>query len=227
MIPPTGTEPCDLVHTCTLFCVTTGQTRAQRKEQTRQALLDATLELSTDRGFANVSLREIARAAGLVPTAFYRHFESLDQLGLAIVEVGMSALRVMLREARRSPGPANARQSLEILSKHVGANRELFRFIYRERFGGSTDVRNEIASELDLIVRELTVDLARMPGLGQWPSADLDMAADLLVSAMIQAMGAMLDAGKPGHPREHDIIERSEKQMRLIILGMAAWQPKD
>ncbi|MFA9204327.1 MAG: hypothetical protein ACEQSD_10050, partial [Flavobacteriales bacterium] len=49
--------------------------RDERKQQTRQALLDAALGLSTaGRSFSIISLREVAREAGLVPTAFYRHF---------------------------------------------------------------------------------------------------------------------------------------------------------
>ena len=78
--------------------VTGAQSRAERKEQTRTQLLECTLDLSADRGLAGVSLREIARAAGIVPTAFYRHFDSMDALGLTLVDDGMRALRSMLRD---------------------------------------------------------------------------------------------------------------------------------
>ena len=61
--------------------------RDERKQQSRQALLDAVLALSASgRAFSSMSLREIARHAGLVPAAFYRHFADLDQLGLELVD---------------------------------------------------------------------------------------------------------------------------------------------
>ena len=53
--------------------------REERKQQSRQALLNAALQLSTSgRSFARISLREVTRQVGLVPTAFYRHFDDLD-----------------------------------------------------------------------------------------------------------------------------------------------------
>ncbi|MBJ8346740.1 TetR family transcriptional regulator [Antrihabitans sp. YC2-6] len=202
--------------------MTEARTRAERKEQTRQALLDGTLELSSDRGFANVSLREIARSAGLVPTAFYRHFASLDELGLALVNDGIRALRLMLRDARKTSGTSSARQSLEVLSKHMLANPELFRFLYRERFSGSAVVRNAIESELTLIVRELTVDLARVPVTDEWDTDDLEMAADLIVSAMMNAMATYLAASPVDRD---DVLARSGKQLRLILVGVTGWRP--
>lgn len=214
------------MHGCTLYAMTEVQSRAERKEQTRRALLDGTLEVAGDRGFANVSLREIARSAGIVPTAFYRHFTSMDELGLALVDDGMRALRVALRETRHLSAMANARLSLEILARHVDANRNLFGFLYRERFGGSTVVGHAIEAELGLIGRELTVDLARTPGMTEWRTDDLEMVSDLLVNSTMQAMGAFVDARKPGNRSESEIISRTEKQLRLIVLGIAAWRPK-
>ncbi len=202
------------------------QTRAERKEQTRRALLDGTLHLSAERGLSNVSLREIARSADIVPTAFYRHFASIDQLGLTLVDDGMRALRVMLREARRSPGGANGQASVEILSKHVRANRQLFQFLYRERYGGSIEVRRAIDTELRFIVGELTIDLSRTPGMQGWETEDLEMAADLIVSAMQEAMVAFLSAAKSDARAEDEIVERTRKQMRLILLGIGQWRPK-
>ncbi|WP_370512195.1 TetR family transcriptional regulator [Skermania sp. ID1734] len=204
--------------------MTTPETRAEKKERTRRALLDGTLELTKDSSFASVSLREIARSAGIVPTAFYRHFSSLEELALALVDEGMRALRLMLREARRSPGPANAHASLEILIRHVRANPELFRFLYRERYGGPPEVRRAIRTEIGLIVRDLTIDLSRIMDLRDWPTEDLQMAADLIVTTMTQAMAEFLDADDPRS--EEDVALRTERQMRLIILGMAGWRPK-
>src|SRR5690606_40642806 len=57
-------------------------TRESKKKQTRQALMNAALEL-VGRGdnFASISLREVAKNAGVVPTSFYRHFETMEDLG--------------------------------------------------------------------------------------------------------------------------------------------------
>ena len=77
--------------------------RDERKQQTRQALLDAALGLSTaGRSFSIISLREVAREAGLVPTAFYRHFVDMDALGVDLVDQVCVVLHALLKQLRES-----------------------------------------------------------------------------------------------------------------------------
>ncbi|WP_039796598.1 TetR family transcriptional regulator, partial [Nocardia araoensis] len=135
-------------------------TRGERKERTRQALLDGTLALAAERGFAALSLREIARSAGIVPTAFYRHFASLEDLGATLVDDGVTALRLALREVRRN-ADAGLSDTVRFVFTQVGPKRELFGFLTRERRGGSAALRTAIAREIQLIVRELVADLSR------------------------------------------------------------------
>src|SRR5947209_1245340 len=93
------------------------RTQAERRRQTRQAMLDAAL-LQNEAGesFDSLSLRRVTRAAGVVPGAFYRHFASMDELGLALVEESFNTLRAMLRAAREGGPPEHViRRSVEIL----------------------------------------------------------------------------------------------------------------
>jgi len=201
-------------------------TRAERKERTRQALLDAALDLSADRGLAGVSLREVARSAGIVPTAFYRHFASMEELGTTLAADTMRVLRRLLREARREPGPAGARQSLDVLVRQVRAHEAAFRFLARERHGGMPEVARAISVELRLLTSELAADLGRAPGLGDWEFDDLEMAADLLVTAMLDFVLDLLQVDRPGSEQEAEVVARAEKQMRLILLGTTAWRSR-
>lgn len=201
-------------------------TRAERKERTRQALLDAALHLSADRGLGGVSLREVARHAGIVPTAFYRHFSSMDELGVTLAADTMRVLRRLLRDARRTPGPSGARQSLDVLVQQVRAHKATFRFLARERHGGVPEVAAAISVELRLLTSELAADLGRSPGFDDWEFGDLEMAADLLVTAMLDFVLDLLAVERPGSALEAEVVTRAEKQMRLILLGTAAWRPR-
>lgn len=196
-------------------------TRMERKERTRQALLDGTLALAAERGFGALSLREIARSAGIVPTAFYRHFASLDDLGAALVDEGIRALRLALRQLRRTPD-ARLSETVRFVFEQVATKRELFGFITRERRGGSAALQQAIALELQLIVRELVVDLSRIPELDSWPPEDLELAADLIVSTVADCIADYVAATPRDHPA---IIDRTIRQVRLIALGMSAWRP--
>ena len=77
--------------------------REERKQQSRQALLDAALSLSSSgRSFSSVSLREVAREVGLVPTAFYRHFQDMDALGKELVDQVALHLKTILHQLART-----------------------------------------------------------------------------------------------------------------------------
>ena len=54
--------------------------RAEQKERTRQAIINAAFsQLSAEKGFASLSLREVTREAGIAPTSFYHHFADMDE----------------------------------------------------------------------------------------------------------------------------------------------------
>src|SRR6187402_1014637 len=119
-------------------------TRTERKERTRRAILDAALVLCEDSSLVALSLRQVAKEVGIVPTAFYRHFDSIEALGLALVDESFVSLRTMMRELRRGD-PALADivdRSIAVLVGHVHQDREHFLFIARERAAGPRAVRD-------------------------------------------------------------------------------------
>ena len=74
--------------------------RDGRKQRTRRALMDAALTLlDGERSFSSLSLREVAKVGGVVPAAFYRHFGSMEDLGLVLVDDAFSSLHALMREA--------------------------------------------------------------------------------------------------------------------------------
>jgi AcrR family transcriptional regulator len=201
------------------------RTQEQRRRDTRKALLDAALHrIEAGESFDSLSLRSVARAAGIVPNAFYRHFASMDELGLALVEESFRALRAMLREARESLPPEHIiRRSVEILTSHVREHRQHFVFVVRAASTGSTVLRHAIRAEIRLISSELATDLARFPALRDWTTEDLHTLAGLLVNTMIAIVGAMVDAPVAAPEAETDITRSAEKQLRIVMLGAGQW----
>ena len=202
------------------------RTQAERRQNTRQALLEAALlRLEAGESFDALSLRSITRAAGVVPAAFYRHFASMDELGLALVEESFRTLRAMLRDAREQPAPRDAiRSSVRILVEHVRAHRQHFAFVARVRTSGSQVLRHAIRSEIRLFTSELATDLARFPVLREWSTEDLTMLAGLLVNTMIATIEAMLDVPVAGPEAEAEIARTAEKQLRLVLLAVPQWR---
>jgi AcrR family transcriptional regulator len=202
-------------------------TRSDQKQRTREALLDAALRALDTQSFSSLSLREVTREAGVVPTAFYRHFENMEDLGLALVDDSFRTLRQMIRAARENPAPDHViRRSVEILVRHVHEHRLHFRFIVREHYSGVAALRNAIRNEIRLFSSELATDLARFPGLNRWTTEDLHMLASLIVTAMVSTTEAILDAPADSPEAEAEIVRLSEKQLRLVTLGAAQWRSR-
>jgi AcrR family transcriptional regulator len=202
------------------------RTQAERREQTRRALLDAALQqMDAGESFDALSLRRVAHAAGIVPTAFYRHFSNMDELGLALVEESFRTLRMMLREAREGLPPKHIiRRSVEILVDHVREHRQHFAFVARVRSTGSAVLRRAIRNEIRLFTSELATDLARFPILREWTTDDLQMLAGLLVTTMVATVEAILDAPVAGPRAEAEITRVAEKQLRLTMLAVPRWR---
>ena len=200
-------------------------TRSERKEATRQAILDAALVLSADTGLGGLSLRSVAKAVGIVPTAFYRHFASIEELGIALVDEAFASLRKMLRDLRRDMEVQRViDDSVAILARNVRERRGHFMFIARERVGGLPAVREAIRQELGLFERELATDVARLPEMQPWTTEDLRVLANLIVGAMVETAEAIMTA-PPGRPDiEREVVRTAERQLRMVVIGAANWR---
>lgn len=200
-------------------------TRREQKERTRVALLDAALRLLERKSFGSLGLREVTREAGVVPSAFYRHFDSMEELGLVLIDDSFRTLRSMIREARSAPAYGDViRRSAEVLVAHVHEHRLHFRFIARERSSGVPALRQAIRAEIRLFSSELATDLSRFPFLDSWSTEDLGVLATLIVNTMVSTAEEIIDA-PTGRPEvEVEIVRRAQKQLRLIAFGIPAWR---
>jgi AcrR family transcriptional regulator len=188
-------------------------------------LLRAALRLLSRNSFDSISLREVTREAGITPTAFYRHFEDMEELGLVLVEDSFGSLRGMLREARSDPAMADdaIRRSVQTVVNHVNDHEAHMRFIARERHGGVRRIRRAIERELELFANELALDLSAFPIVHGWDSDDRRMLAELIVEVMVAAAADLVDSDPATHPTR---VKRAERQLRLVTLGTLAWRPK-
>jgi AcrR family transcriptional regulator len=207
--------------------VTTAITRSERKEATRRAILDAALALSAETGLAGLSLRSVAKEVGIVPTAFYRHFASIEELGVALVGESFASLRQVLRELRREMQLERViADSVAILARHTLERRPHFLFIGRERVGGIVPVQDAIRHELGLFERELAMDVARLPGVEHWSSEDLQAMANLIVKSMVETAVELMVL-PPNRPElRAEVVKNAETQLRMVVVGGVNWRSK-
>src|SRR5262249_26662931 len=144
--------------------------RQAQKQKTRQALLDAALGLLEEQSLSSLGLREVTRAVGVAPTAFYRHFRSTADLGVALVDGALGSLHPMGRTPVSTAGAPDERitRAIHLIARHVETHPAHVRFIARERHGGVQPVREAIRAQLTRFAEEVRTELAKDPEAVGW-----------------------------------------------------------
>ncbi|MDH2003667.1 TetR family transcriptional regulator, partial [Pseudomonas sp. GD03691] len=200
--------------------------RAEQKQQTRLALMDAARSLmDSGRGFGSLSLREVAKTAGIVPAGFYRHFTDMDQLGLALVadvdETFRETLRVVRRNEFELGGVIEA--SVRIFLDAVTANRTQFLFLAREQYGGSHPIRQAVGALRQRITDDLAADLALLNKLPHLGAQDIDVIADLVVKTVFATLPELIDPPADSLPTHLSPQAKITQQLRFIMIGAKHW----
>jgi AcrR family transcriptional regulator len=207
----------------------------EQREKTSRALIEAALELSAAEGYASLSLRSVARQAGIAPTSFYRHFRDMDELGLAIVDQAREALRTGLDKARKKlsqpgrTGPSSPRERLKALRQAtrpwvetvmecVDSHGGPLRLFFQERTGSSSALRKAITAEMEQLTQELADDLQR---LGK-PRLEAANALTVAEAILTMTASAALDRIVQPHLNRLDLTDRLTQKISWTWLGAAA-----
>ena len=208
--------------------------RDERKRQSRQAIIDAALRLSTSgRSFNSISLREISREIGLVPTAFYRHFKDMDALGLELIDQISLNLKSTLHQIGQSyvyQPEAKIDKSLELFFQTIHQHTEEWIFIITERWGASQVIRKAIAREIEYLVEDLAIDLQRLASTKHIQKLDdLKSLAHLVVNLAFNWVMAWIELSRqfeePALAQQQQLLQmQSRTQMRLLFHGILNWE---
>lgn len=190
--------------------------RAIQKEKTRRALVDAAFnQLSAEKSFSSLSLREVAREAGIAPTSFYRHFRDLDELGLEMVDEAGLTLRQLMRQARKriEKGGSVIVISVDTFFEFINNNPNIFRLLLCESSGTSQHFRFASNCEIKHFTAELTEYIANRH---KYPQDFAHTQAEGIVNLVFSAGASALDMNK--NERE-DLKKRVIIQLKMLARG--------
>lgn len=197
--------------------------RAEQKERTRQAIINAAFsQLSAEKSFASLSLREVAREAGIAPTSFYRHFADMDELGLTLVDEAGLMLRQLMRQARLriEKNGSVINTSVETFMEFVADNSNVFRLLLRERSGTSAAFRAAVAREIQHFSAELAHYLRKQT---ECKADQAQLQAEAMVTLVFHTGADALDAPKEQYAQ---LTRRTVLQLRWLAHGAASYGRK-
>jgi AcrR family transcriptional regulator len=190
--------------------------RQEQKLKTRQNIIHAAFSLlDENRSLSAISLREVAREAGIAPTSFYRHFKDMDELGLTLVDEAGLALRQLMRQARRriASGGGVIHTSVETFMEFIAANTNVFRLLLREHTGTSSAYRLAVFREIQHFIDELTDYIVEKQGV-EYALAHIQ--ADAMVRLVFSAGAEALEADDK---LRGEIGGKVKTQLRFVQLG--------
>lgn len=207
--------------------------RDERKQQSRQALLDAALALSTSgRSFSSISLREVAREVGLVPTAFYRHFQDMDELGQELVDQVALYLKAVLHQLGQglAQPDAKADSNMDQFFAAIDQHPKQWIFMISERWGGSELVRRAISREIECLNIDLAEDLQKFEIVQNFNDAnDLKVLSNILINLCFTWAMSWISLTRQHSGMELELQKlvlknQSTTQVRLVFRGIHNWQ---
>ncbi len=185
----------------------------------REDLISAALKLvGPHRSISTLSLREVAREAGIAPNSFYRHFRDIDELAIALIDKAGRSLRLIVGAARQRATSERSiiRTSVESFMDQLNADEALLHILLREGTVGSLAFKHAVECELRFFEEELRADLVRLGHAKNAPLFEPALVAKGM-TRLVFAMGATaLDLPRERHP---EIIEPTVIMLRMILTG--------
>lgn len=150
---------------------------------TATRILDAAESLFAKRGFAGVSVREIAGQVGLNQASIYNHFPSKQALYEAVLERGFRPILDLLAEGQNGMASQDFQDHLlEALVDHLWRTPHLPKLIQREVLDGGEYLERLADHWLKPIYEQGKHAMEATPGSTDWPQGD----RPLLILGMYQ-----------------------------------------
>lgn len=200
-------------------------TPGRKSQITRDDLINAALQLlGPHRSVSTLSLREVARAAGIAPNSFYRHFHDMDELAIALIDLAGASLRDIIREARLRVAASGleggvVRPSVEAFMEQLDAEGKLLHILLREGTVGSDAYKQAVETELRYFEEELREDLIRLSALNGDPLYKAALVSRAITRLVFTMGGTVLDLPAD---RRRAVAEDTIEMVNMIMAGTQA-----
>jgi AcrR family transcriptional regulator len=199
------------------------QDKPKRKPAiSEQELMDAAVRLvDPKRSVSSLSLREIAREAGIAPNSFYRHFRDVDELAVALIDRAGRGLRGTIREARKrlENDRGGVRSSVEVFMEALDDDQKYLKILLREISIGSDAFRNAVDRELNYFEEELNDELLRIAKTTGKKIHESRLVAKA-ITRLVFTLGA--SAANMNIEQRNDLTQETVIMVRMIITGANA-----
>jgi AcrR family transcriptional regulator len=175
----------------------------------RTALVHAAMQLLQESGETALSLRAVARRAGVSPAAPYRHYADREALDSAIAAVGYRELAERLAAAH--PSPSTPEQLARVATAYVQFALER-PALFRIMFGKSCDRENDERVAATAAVSAYVRSIAQRT----FPQADAEGLATA-IWALVHGLAFLYLDGKFDAPTPSAVADRVTAAIQALL----------
>lgn len=170
------------------------------------------------RSVSSLSLREVAREAGIAPNSFYRQFRDMDELAVALIERAGESLRQIIGEARQraTSDRSVVRGSVEAFMEQLRTDDRLLQILLREGTVGSDAFKQAVDRQLNFFEEELKLDLIRLAEANKTGLFEPALTAKA-ITRLVFTMGAT--AMDLPQDKYTELTEQVVLMVRMIVTG--------
>lgn len=203
--------------------------RNEQKRQTRHAFFQAVLDLSfSGHAFSALSLRHVAREVGVVPTAFYRHFEDMNMLGESLVNellgTALHDLREHLQFGKTRTHDGQIAGSVAVFFESISQSPLYWHFIVSERYGGNQVVQQALDEQIKIFVQSLSDDLGVQPAFSGLSQDIRLLIADMGVNLFFSWVHKWLTFSSKQSDEKVAYLQRCTEQAKVLFYGVSNWK---
>ena len=130
-----------------------------RVRRTRRMLRDALVSLILEKDYASISIKEVTERAEVAYITFFRHFESLDQLLMEVLDEGLSELLGHIETLAKQSETSTLETEGRLIFEYIEQKADLFLILFKSQ--SVTRVRKKIVRNIAVIFQKSCTPLAR------------------------------------------------------------------
>jgi AcrR family transcriptional regulator len=161
-----------------------------RVKRTRRLLRDALVSLILEKDFASITIKEITERAEVAYITFFRHFESIDQLLMEVLDEGLAELLGHIETLAKQSETSALETEGRLIFEHIEQKADLFRILFKSQ--SVTRVRKKVVRNIAAIFQKSCLPLARSGN---------PMTTDILSNHIATSLLALIEWWLDNHMR--------------------------
>lgn len=178
-----------------------------RVRRTRRILREALVSLILEKDYTSISIKEITGRADMAYITFFRHYTSIDEILLEVLDEGLAELLSHIAAlAGKTDDPANEVEG-KIIFEYIKEKSDLFRILLKSQ--SVTRIRKSVIQNIATMYED-SCDFLRRPN-GQIPAK---IVSNHMATSLLALVEWWLENKMSPHPSQMGKIYRA-----LIIDG--------